>query len=246
MEELRHDFINWKKLSLSEYTSKNPNTEPVTDLDVTTIGFSHCKTLAETGQLCKNCNFNAFFSKLAYLPASKRKRFIDHQTELRKDKIQFLEEVNGILRDYDKQFNEIDYNIYSDYSSIVDDKLNELSGGSATSSPLRFTIPLGDEIKKLFTSQDEQTDTPTLVWNKRDTDLLELITALVESRSIQNSTGSLTRTEAISTFQKIFGIEIKDAESKLSRATERKKSLTPFLDDLKLSFEQYCYRKVEK
>lgn len=37
----------------------------------------------------------------------------------------------------------------------------------------------------------------TLSWEANDTDLLELITALVESGSIQNSTKSITRKEAI-------------------------------------------------
>jgi hypothetical protein len=150
MENLRHDFTNWKKLSLSEYKTKDHRHDSVSDLDVTPAVFSHCKELAVTDQLCDHCNFNAFFSKLSYLPAASRKKFIAYQTELRNDKVQFLEEVQGVLRDYDTQFNEIDYNICSDYSYIIVDKLSELSGESSNSSPLRFTIPITDELKKLL------------------------------------------------------------------------------------------------
>lgn len=83
----------------------------------------------------------------------------------------------------------------------------------------------------------------TIMWEASDTDLLELITALVESGSVQNSTKSITRKEAIDFFSEIFGLEIKDAESKLSRATERKKDLSPFLTKLKYHFEQYVQKK---
>jgi len=82
-------------------------------------------------------------------------------------------------------------------------------------------------------------------WEASDTDLLELIVALVESGSLQNSTKSILRKEVIEFFSEIFGLEIKDAESKLSRATDRKKDLSPFLTKLKLNFEKYVQKKDE-
>lgn len=86
----------------------------------------------------------------------------------------------------------------------------------------------------------------SILWEASDTDLLELIVALVESGSLQNHTKSLTRKEAIEFFSEIFGLEIKDAESKLSRATERKKDLSPFLSKLKQQFEKYVHKKDER
>jgi hypothetical protein len=41
-------------------------------------------------------------------------------------------------------------------------------------------------------------------------------------------------------------MEIKDVEVKLTRATNRKMSTTPFLDKLKLAFENYVQEKEEK
>ena len=82
-----------------------------------------------------------------------------------------------------------------------------------------------------------------LTWCKTDTALLELVTALVEMKAISNSQNNLTRKEAIETFSKIFGIEIKDAESKLSRATERKRDVYHSLTALKESFDNYVIRK---
>lgn len=85
-----------------------------------------------------------------------------------------------------------------------------------------------------------------LVWCKNDTDLLELITALCENKAINNSHNNLTRKEAIEIFSKVFNRDIKDAESKLSKATERKKDISPFLSALKESFDNYAIRKEQK
>ena len=85
-----------------------------------------------------------------------------------------------------------------------------------------------------------------LIWTKSDTDLLELITALMEIKAINNIDHNLTRKDAIEIFSKIFGREIKDAESKLSRATERKKDISPFLNSLKESFDNYAIKKEQK
>jgi len=85
-----------------------------------------------------------------------------------------------------------------------------------------------------------------IIWTKSDTDLLELITSLVESESIQNLTNNLTRKEAIQTISQFFNREIKDAESKLTKATNRKKDITSFINRLKISFEDYAKRKDER
>jgi len=86
----------------------------------------------------------------------------------------------------------------------------------------------------------------TLKWQKTDTDLLELVTALFESGSITNSTKDLTRKEAINAFLQFFEMEIKDAESKLSRATSRKKDVSQYLTNLKTTFEDYAKAKDER
>ena len=85
-----------------------------------------------------------------------------------------------------------------------------------------------------------------LVWSKSDTALLELVTALMEMKAINNSHNNLSRKDAIDIFSRIFGREIKDAESKLSRATERKKDISPFLTTLKESFDNYAIKKEQK
>jgi hypothetical protein len=84
-----------------------------------------------------------------------------------------------------------------------------------------------------------------LSWKKSDTDLLELIVALNESGSIFSNNSAMTRKQTIELFEDLFGITIKDPESKLSRATERKKDPAPYLSSLKQTFENYSKKKFE-
>jgi hypothetical protein len=82
----------------------------------------------------------------------------------------------------------------------------------------------------------------TLQWKKSDTDLLELIVALNESGSIFSNNTAMTRKQTIEFFEILFGKSLKDAESKLSRATERKDK-SPYLSFLKQTFENYSDNK---
>ena len=84
-------------------------------------------------------------------------------------------------------------------------------------------------------------------WNLSDTDLLELITALYHSNSIKRKDNrKITRKELMIYFQEIFDTELKHAESKLSHTSDRKKTLTPYLDKLKNAFETFVEEKDDK
>lgn len=88
---------------------------------------------------------------------------------------------------------------------------------------------------------------PKMKWHGTDTDLLELIVALLETESLRNMDDrKLSRKEAVKLFEEIFSFQIKDPESKLSRATERKMNYSPFLTALKEAFDKYCRNKSEK
>ena len=55
-----------------------------------------------------------------------------------------------------------------------------------------------------------------------------------------------TRKEFLDYIQDIFNVVIKDAEGKLTRATDRKNNRTPFIDSLRTAFETYADGKEEK
>ncbi len=62
---------------------------------------------------------------------------------------------------------------------------------------------------------------PKLIWNRSDTDLIVLITALLESDSISISNGNLTQSMAIKLWGNMLNISIKDENIKLHKARNK-------------------------
>ena len=109
--------------------------------------------------------------------------------------------------------------------------LNDLERGKAL--PPRTSTPAPDA-------------SSPYVWKASDTHLLELVTALYKSGSIgKKDTSNLTRKELIEFFARIFNMEIKNVECKLSIATNRYDD-TPCLDKLKRAFKEYIEEKNER
>lgn len=110
----------------------------------------------------------------------------------------------------------------------------------------RYSLYQQDTAEKAVTTTPQQY-IPQYVWKSSDTDLLELVAAIYQNRSIERKDGkTLTRKELVDYFQQIFNLKIKDPEGKLTRATSRKLNITPFLDTLKIAFENYGEEKDEK
>jgi RteC protein. len=96
-----------------------------------------------------------------------------------------------------------------------------------------------------LTDIEVATSESLLRWKASQTDLIELLTSLHEHNAIERRDGKeLTRKELLNQFQSFFGFEIKDAESLLSRATERATEKAPFLVKLRKTFHNYCDRKL--
>lgn len=93
----------------------------------------------------------------------------------------------------------------------------------------------------------EVLNTPDYVWKSSATDLLELVTALYQNKSIERKDGKpLTRKELTAYFEQMFNIVIADTEGKLYKATNRKINQTPFLNNLAVQFENYAAGKDAK
>ena len=85
-----------------------------------------------------------------------------------------------------------------------------------------------------------------LYWNSNETDLLELVASLHEIDAIQHlDRTKIARAELTRLAGAMFGIEIKDAEVKLARATCRNNK-TPFLDQLAKAFRAYSLEKEDR
>lgn len=86
-----------------------------------------------------------------------------------------------------------------------------------------------------------------LIWKSTGTDLLELLTALHLNKSIQRTDGEvLTRKDLIEAFEILLKVKIKDPEGKLTKATNRKINMTPFIDSIKTAFETYAKDKEDR
>lgn len=82
-----------------------------------------------------------------------------------------------------------------------------------------------------------------LVWNRSDTDMLELITALYESKSVKSNSGKLNKKVLQQAFEKLFHHTIKGAGAKLTKARDRKNQQAVFMEELKNAFSNYVTRK---
>jgi hypothetical protein len=70
---------------------------------------------------------------------------------------------------------------------------------------------------------------PKLFWNKTDSDLLELVLALVESNAIITESGSVKQNMAIRFSEDLFNRRIKSAHIKIHKLGERMKDDTRFM-----------------
>ena len=82
-----------------------------------------------------------------------------------------------------------------------------------------------------------------MLWTGNQTDLVELLYALIESGSFNN--GNIQIKSVILYFQNIFQIDLKYYYHKYTDITNRKKERTVFLDRLKLCLTKKMDSKLE-
>ena len=84
---------------------------------------------------------------------------------------------------------------------------------------------------------------PQMIWNQKLSAIMELVIALLESNSLIHPDGRKPKqNEAISFFEQVFQIDIKDPRGALHRAANRKKDVVPFLRELMDAFQKYSGR----
>ena len=163
-------------------------------------------------------------------------------------------EIESLLETGDEGFSTLE-EFYENLRKNELDFINRIKNGSLQNSSNYLLVALLskytlknhiDKIKAFTQKGTENKFQHNIKWQKTDTDFLELMTALYESRSINNESKDLTRKDAIMILSQIFNLEIKDVESKLVRATERKKDTSPFLGMLKKEFDDYSQKKLKE
>ena len=145
----------------------------------------------------------------------------------------------------------IDHEQWQIINNLVD---NDSFWGSVNPGRSEFAKLCKSEMKRYPVEKEEvkrvESTQPVILkpykWVMSDTDFLELFTALYQNECIERKDAAkLTRIELLDYFQKLLGLDIKDVEGKLTRATNRIEK-TPFLDDLSSAFEIYAEQKERK
>lgn len=99
-----------------------------------------------------------------------------------------------------------------------------------------------DEIIIGFAEEAPKNDISSLnlKWHKNKVDLLELITALVETKSIFKDNKPITKEDLVKAFSEFLSIDLSDYAKDLTQAKKRKRNITPYLDSLNLGFKNFC------
>jgi len=100
------------------------------------------------------------------------------------------------------------------------------------------------ELEKKYPIQPAAQITPTLetglVWKGSDAELLELVAALYRAEVLKSWKGEITTYEEIlRVFEKLLNYQLKGPRTIHASTLKMDKSLTPFLDSLKIAFEAY-------
>jgi hypothetical protein len=101
-----------------------------------------------------------------------------------------------------------------------------------------------DKIKIGFAEEAPKNNKSSLnlKWNKNKVDLLELITALVETKSILKDSTPITKEDLVRAFSEFLNIDLSDYAKDLTQAKKRKRNITPYLDSLNQGFKNFCSR----
>jgi hypothetical protein len=115
---------------------------------------------------------------------------------------------------------------------------------------LDFKLPVGngtplalDAVITPLTVTQAVLPLPYLKWIRTDADLLELVTAIFESGSIVREGAKMNKKDLQQAFEQLFHHHVKDPGSKLTRLKDRKKEITPYLDELRKVFINYVEAK---
>lgn len=84
-----------------------------------------------------------------------------------------------------------------------------------------------------------------LIWNKSQSDLVELIIALYESNAITTPRGKLTKKDLLTVIGNFLNMPINNPYVRISQLISRKKENTPFLTALQKNFSNFAEDKFK-
>jgi hypothetical protein len=143
-----------------------------------------------------------------------------------------VESKNNIKSIFYPRKNKLLHSFLSVQKEILENLSNYLVG--------KITMLEHLNLKTMVIDPQNALDTSTIKWNKSKIDLIELITALVETKSILKDNKPITKENLVRLFSESFNIDLSDFEKDLNQAKKRKKEKAPFLKSLSEEFTNYC------
>ena len=122
-EEIIHRYKNNDKSKIHKYDIAYPENK--------TCSTNKKSPGVNGSDVCKNCFYRDFSDKMQDIRKSKRKEFIEYQVSLREDKLQWLNELEEMLIDYENQFDRADYSFAREYKDVIEYVRNQLLGISS-------------------------------------------------------------------------------------------------------------------
>lgn len=101
------------------------------------------------------------------------------------------------------------------------------------------------ELKPELEQNTERKTTVTLIWNGTDSDLIELVAALMAAGAITSVEGKkLTVIDVIRVFEEMFHLKINALYTKRGKVFDRCTDTTPFIDSLRVSYNRMLEKRL--
>ena len=200
--------------TFKEHPIKNHETENYSDYDVTAKYYDSADFTFD-GSFSMLIYCKALLSKFSELTNSQIPKFIDYQISFVSDKKQWLYDIEKLIENNPERINRIRPELHDYLTKLIQAKIASMDASLVPGPPKQLT------------------------WKGPEIDLIELITALTQSKRIVNEKGESIRTEAIEFFESVFHIKLKDPEKKLSQTKGRKEGYNHFLDRLSEKFKEW-------
>ncbi|OUN98930.1 RteC domain-containing protein [Bacteroides clarus] len=110
---------------------------------------------------------------------------------------------------------------------------------------LRYGGTAATELKEEAVCRNGKKGSVTLTWNGTDSDLIELVAALMSAGAIGTAEGrKLTVADVVRVFEEMFHLKINALYTKRGKVFDRCTDTTPFIDSLRKSYNQMLDKRL--
>ena len=110
---------------------------------------------------------------------------------------------------------------------------------------LRHGGTAATELKEEAICRNGKKGSVTLTWNGTDSDLIELVAALMAAGAVTSAEGrKLTVADVVRVFEEMFHLKINALYTKRGKVFDRCTDTTPFIDSLRVSYNRMLDKRL--